>query len=58
MQRMLVDRRNTLTIDDLIPVGDAFDYIVEGGEPIDGHAAALFRSAEGLYSNRLLPAAE
>ena len=30
MQRMLVDRRDTLTIDDLIPVGDAFDYIVEG----------------------------
>lgn len=56
MQRMLVDRRDTLTIDDLIPVGDAFDYIVEGGEPIDGHAAALFRSAEDLYSNRLLPA--
>ena len=55
MQRMLVDRRDTLTIDDLIPVGDAFDYIVEGGEPIDGHAAALFRAADDLYSNRLLP---
>ncbi|EUA35228.1 phage resistance PglY domain protein [Mycobacterium xenopi 3993] len=33
MQRMLVDRRDTLTVDDLIPVGDAFDYIVEGGDP-------------------------
>ena len=30
MQQMLVDRRDTLTVDDVIPVGDAFDYIVQG----------------------------
>ncbi|OBJ70979.1 DUF6079 family protein [Mycobacterium sp. 1274756.6] len=56
MQRMLVDRRDTLTVDDLIPVGDAFDYIVEGGEPIDSHAGAMFKAANDLYTNRLLPA--
>ena len=28
MQQMLVDRRDTLTVDDVIPVGDAFDYVV------------------------------
>lgn len=55
MQRMLVDRRDTLTIDDLIPVGDSFDYIVEGSEPIDNHAGAMFRAADDLYQNRLLP---
>ena len=55
MQRMLVDRRDTLTIDDLIPVGDAFDYVVDGGEPIDSHAGAMFRAAADLYNNRLLP---
>ncbi|PIJ35009.1 phage resistance protein [Mycobacterium heckeshornense] len=55
MQRMLVDRRDTLTVDDLIPVGDAFDYIVEGGDPIDAHAAAMFKSATELYHTRLLP---
>jgi hypothetical protein len=55
MQRMLVDRRDTLTIDDLIPVGDAFDYIVDGGEPIDSHAGAMFKAANDLYANRLLP---
>jgi hypothetical protein len=55
MQRMLVDRRDTLTIDDLIPVGDSFDYIVEGSEPIDSHAGAMFRAAHELYQNRLLP---
>ena len=30
MQQMLVDRRDTLTVDDVIPVGDSFDYIVAG----------------------------
>ena len=55
MQRMLVDRRDTLTIDDLIPVGDAFDYIVDGGEPIDSHAGAMFKAANDLYATRLLP---
>ena len=30
MQQMLVDRRGTLTVDDVIPVGDSFDYIVQG----------------------------
>ncbi len=55
MQRMLVERRDTLTIDDLIPVGDAFDYVVHGGEPIDNHAGAMFRAATDLYTTRLLP---
>lgn len=55
MQRMLVDRRDTLTVDDLIPVGDSFDYIVEGSEPIDAHAGAMFKAAHDLYRNRLLP---
>lgn len=56
MQRMLVDRRDTLTVDDLIPVGDAFDYIVEGSEPIDNHAKNMFDAARDLYHKRLLPA--
>jgi len=56
MQRMLVDRRDTLTVDDLIPVGDAFDYIVEGSEPIDSHAKNMFGAARDMYHNRLLPA--
>jgi len=56
MQRMLVDRRDTLTVNDLIPVGDAFDYIVEGSEPIDSHAKNMFGAARDMYHNRLLPA--
>ncbi|MEV4238018.1 DUF6079 family protein [Nocardia sp. NPDC049737] len=55
MQRMLVERRDTLTVDDLIPVGDAFDRIVEGNEPIDAHAGTLFKAASELYRNKVLP---
>jgi hypothetical protein len=55
MQRMLVDRRETLTIDDVIPVGDSFDYIVAGQQPLDTQAAALFSSAAVLYREKLRP---
>ncbi len=30
MQQMLVDRRDTLTIDEVVPVGDSFDLVVQG----------------------------
>jgi len=57
MQQMLVDRRDTLTVEDVIPVGDAFDYIVTGqsGQALDAQVAALFRSAEKLYAEKLRP---
>ena len=57
MQSMLVERRDTLTVDQVIPVGDAFDYIVQGatGQALDPQAAALFRSAQRLYTEKLRP---
>lgn len=55
MQQMLVDRRETLTVDDVIPVGDAFDYIVSGRDALDTQTAALFRSASALYTEKLRP---
>ena len=55
MQQMLVDRRETLTVDDVIPVGDAFDYIVSGKDALDTQTAALFRSASALYTDKLRP---
>ena len=48
MQQMLVSRRDTLTVDDVVPVGDSFDYIVQGRDALDPQAAALFRSATAL----------
>jgi len=55
MQQMLVDRRDTLTADDVVPVGDSFDYIVSGRDALDPQAAALFRSATTLYRDKLRP---
>src|SRR6266536_394717 len=55
MQQMLVDRRDTLTVDDIVPVGDSYDYIVHGRDALDPQAAALFRSATALYREKLRP---
>jgi hypothetical protein len=55
MQQMLVDRRDVLTVDDVIPIGDSFDYIVDGQQALDVQAAALFKSATTLYRDKLRP---
>lgn len=55
MQQLLVERRDTLTVDDVIPVGDAFDVIVTGDSALDPTAAALFRAALELYETKLRP---
>ena len=55
MQQMLVDRRAVLTVDDIVPVGDAYDYIVKGNQALDPKVAALFRSADALYRDKLRP---
>ena len=55
MQQMLVSRRDTLTVDDVVPVGDSFDYVVRGHDALDPQAAALFRSATALYRDKLRP---
>ncbi|WP_052589426.1 DUF6079 family protein [Luteipulveratus mongoliensis] len=55
MQQMLVDQRATLTVDDVIPVGDSFDYIVTGNKALDPKTAELFRSANKLYTEKLRP---
>jgi hypothetical protein len=55
MQQMLVDRRDNLTVDDVVPVGDVFDYIVQGRNALDPRVAALFRSATTLYRDKVRP---
>lgn len=57
MQQMLVERQDTMTVEEVIPVGDAFDYIVTGKSSavLDPQAAALFRSASQLYEEKLRP---
>src|SRR5664279_5567919 len=55
MQQMLVDRRDVLTVDDVVPVGDCFPYVVDGRQPLDPQVANLFKSATTLYREKLLP---
>lgn len=55
MQQMLVDRRGVLTVDDVIPVGDCFSYVVDGRNPLDPQVANLFKSATALYRDKLRP---
>lgn len=57
MQQILVDRREDLSVDSVIPVGDAFDYIVQGtsGQALDAEAAALFKAAARLYAEKFQP---
>ncbi|MEX2292097.1 MAG: phage resistance protein [Mycobacteriales bacterium] len=55
MQQMLVDRRDQLTVDDVIPVGDAFDYVVQGKQALDEVVTSRFRAATGLWTNKLEP---
>ncbi|NNG21072.1 phage resistance protein [Naumannella sp. ID2617S] len=57
MQQILVDRRESLTVADVIPVGDAYDYVVSGshGQAIDLAVANLFKAADRLYTDKLHP---
>lgn len=55
MQQLLVRRRDVLTVDDVIPVGDCFDDVVSGQQALDTHAANLFRAATALYEDKLKP---
>jgi hypothetical protein len=56
MQQLLVDGRNDLTVDDLIPVGDVFDVLVEGGDtPLTAEIAQHFVNAKSLYHEKIRP---
>lgn len=56
MQNMLVDLRDQLTINHIIPVGDAFDYLIAGQEgAIDPGTKARFKMAADLYRKKFRP---
>lgn len=57
MQQMLVERRDTMTIDEVIPVGDAYEHIVSGNDRsvLDPRRAALFRRADEIFEDKLQP---
>lgn len=55
MQQLLVDQRGELTVDDVIPVGDVFDLVVEGNQALSPEMAGRFRAARTLFEDRLRP---
>ncbi|WP_245713296.1 DUF6079 family protein [Nocardia rhamnosiphila] len=57
MQQMLEDNADRLTIDHVIPVGEAFDYIIDSANatPINDAAVHTFKMARSLWTDKLRP---
>ncbi|MDG3016742.1 DUF6079 family protein [Speluncibacter jeojiensis] len=57
MQQMLQDNADRLTIDNVIPVGEAFDYVIDSANstPINDAAAQTFKTARTLWTEKLRP---
>jgi hypothetical protein len=55
MQQILVDQRDELTVDDVVPVGDVFDYVVEGQTALTPDMERHFAAARRLYHEKLRP---
>ena len=58
MLQLLVDRRETLHLGEIVPVGDLFDAIAEGDEPFTEGMRHHFENARRLYRRKLLPLIE
>lgn len=57
MQQMLQDNADRLTVDNVIPVGEAFDYIIDSANSttVQGPAADTFKTARTLWTEKLRP---
>ncbi|WP_405912438.1 phage resistance protein [Streptomyces sp. NBC_00963] len=56
MQQMLYDRRNSLRLGDLVPLGDLYEVLHRGGtQPFTRSLTDKFRIATELYKNKLRP---
>jgi hypothetical protein len=58
MMQLLVDKREVLTVGDVIPVGDLFDLVAHGDEAFSPEMANHFNNAKKLYHQKLLPLLE
>lgn len=58
MLQLLVEQRDTLTLGDLVPVGDLYDVIAYGDEQLNEHMKRWFDNAKRLYQQRLRPLLE
>jgi hypothetical protein len=55
MADLLATRRDELTIDELVPVGDLYDAIDASDEPFSAELGRLFAAARDLYERKLRP---
>ena len=53
--QLLVDRRDELTVGQLVPLGDLWDVIEAGEEPFDEALRRHFAKARRLYASKLRP---
>ena len=58
MMQLLVNKREVLTVGDIIPVGDLFDVVAHGDEAFSPEMAVHFNNAKKLYHQKLLPLLE
>ena len=58
MLQLLVNRRDTLRLGDVIPLGDLWDVVVHGDEAFTDVMRVRFENAKKLYHNRLRPMLE
>ena len=55
MLQLLVDKRQTLQVGDLVPVGDLWDVVAHGEEAFSDVLRVNFDNAKRLYHNKLRP---
>ncbi|MCM1984071.1 phage resistance protein [Lyngbya confervoides] len=58
MMQLLVDHRESLSLGDIVPVGDLFDVVAHGDEAFSPEMAIHFNNAKRLYQQKLLPELE
>jgi hypothetical protein len=58
MLQLLVERRDTLELGELIPVGDLYDVISRGNDAVSGAFREAFERARKLYDGKLVPLLE
>ncbi len=58
MLQLLVNRRDTLRLGDVIPLGDLWDVVAHGDEAFTDVMRTNFENAKKLYQNKLLPMLE
>lgn len=58
LSELLAERRDLLTVGDLVPVGDLWDVLASGDEPFSEEMRAVFDQAKKLWRGKLRPLLE